>query len=266
MKESRRAIRALNRLSSHSRFAIADRPCPKSSKLCSRHFPDAALISHSAMGSSLHRFYTPTVTLRTRANLARPVAVVVVGCLLAAWLSASAPAQVVGATAPTDSASASGSHLNTEKAPNQSNATGVDTAVNVVDRSVELAPDAAQARSRELAQQYANEKLVLWQQRLQLGDWRITWTMAHRCDLKPNTVGQIHWDRARKSATILVLDSSDYKMPFNAMLDDMEMTIIHELVHLKLTPLPHSEASRGGEEQAVDGISEALFALEHHEN
>jgi hypothetical protein len=30
-------------------------------------------------------------------------------------------------------------------------------------------------------------------------------------------------------------------MPFNAMLDDMEMTVIHELVHLKLTSLPHSE-------------------------
>jgi hypothetical protein len=47
------------------------------------------------------------------------------------------------------------------------------------------------------------------------------------------------------------------------MLDDMEMTIIHELVHLKLTALPDSEASRGSEEQAVNGFSEALFALEH---
>ncbi len=88
--------------------------------------------------------------------------------------------------------------------------------------------------------------------------------MAHRKDLKPHTIGQIHWDKPGKCAAILGLDPSDYRMPFNAMLDDMELTIIHELVHLKLTSLPHSEASRGSEEHAVDGISEALFALEHH--
>jgi hypothetical protein len=87
--------------------------------------------------------------------------------------------------------------------------------------------------------------------------------MAHRSDLKPQTVGQIHWDKPSRSASILVLDPSDYRMQLNAMLDDMEMTIIHELVHLKLTSLPHSEASRGSEEQAVNGVSEALFALEH---
>ena len=87
----------------------------------------------------------------------------------------------------------------------------------------------------------------MWQQRLKLNDWRINWAMARRTDLKPNTVGQIHWDKPGKIAAILVLDSSDYRMPFSAMLDDMELTIIHELVHLKLTSLPHSEASRGRE-------------------
>ena len=57
-------------------------------------------------------------------------------------------------------------------------------------------------------------------------------------------MGQIHWDKPSKSAAILVLDPSDYTVPFKAMLDDMEMTVIHELVHLKLTSLPHSETSR----------------------
>ena len=117
--------------------------------------------------------------------------------------------------------------------------------------------------SREFANKYVAEKLALWQQNLKLTDWQISWTLANRSDLKPRTVGQIHWDMPRKCAAILVLDPADYRMPFNAMLDDMELTIIHELVHLKLTSLPHSEASRGSEEQAVNGISEALFALEH---
>ncbi len=125
------------------------------------------------------------------------------------------------------------------------------------------APSPTQVESREFAQKFVAEKLMLWRQNLKLSDWQVSWAMAHRCDLKPHTVGQIHWDMPRKSAAILVLDPADYRMPYNAMLDDMELTIIHELVHLKLTSLPHSEASRGSEEQAVNGISEALFALEH---
>ena len=116
--------------------------------------------------------------------------------------------------------------------------------------------------SREAVQQYVNQKLAFWQQNLKLTDWHISWTLARRDDLKPNTVGQIHWDKPSHCASVLVLDPSDYRLPYDAMLDDMELTIIHELVHLKLTSLPHSEASRGSEEQAVNGLSEALFALE----
>ena len=142
-------------------------------------------------------------------------------------------------------------------------ASKVDTAASDTNRSAVTAPSTAPAGSEEFAQRYVAQKLELWQERLKLSDWRITWAMARRSDLKPNTVGQIHWDKPSKSASILVLDPSDYRMPQNAMLDDMELTIIHELVHLKLTSLPHSEASRGSEEEAVNGLSEALFALEH---
>ncbi|HEV2275477.1 MAG TPA: hypothetical protein VGR96_14995 [Acidobacteriaceae bacterium] len=119
------------------------------------------------------------------------------------------------------------------------------------------------SKSPEFVQQYIGGKLAFWQQRLKLSDWKLSWTFADPGDLKPNTVGQIHWDKPSKTASILVLSPSGYHMPFQAMLDDMEFTIIHELVHLELTSLPHSEASRGSEEQAVNGIAGALFALEH---
>lgn len=195
------------------------------------------------------------MSLRSRANLTIRAATLI-GCLLAVWPSASAPAQVAVSKAPVTAASLNGSQQDIETMPDQ-------TAVAGVDHSMALAPGHSQAGSREFAQQYVTEKLAVWQQRLKLTDWRITWAMTRRTDLKPNTVGQIHWDKPSKQASILVMDSCDYKMPFEAMLDDMELTIIHELVHLKLTSLPHSEASRGSEEQAVNGLSEALFALEH---
>jgi hypothetical protein len=46
------------------------------------------------------------------------------------------------------------------------------------------------------------------------------------------------------------------------MLDDMEFTIVHELIHLQLSSLPRSEASRSAEELAVNRIAEALLKLD----
>jgi hypothetical protein len=45
------------------------------------------------------------------------------------------------------------------------------------------------------------------------------------------------------------------------MLDDMEFTVVHELVHLQLSSLPRSEASRSAEEHAVNEIAGALLKL-----
>jgi len=86
--------------------------------------------------------------------------------------------------------------------------------------------------------------------------------MTRRNDLKPKTRGHIRWDKDKKSAVIGVLDASDYQLPFQEMLDDMEFTIVHELVHLELASLPRSEASRSSEEHAVNGIAEALLKLD----
>jgi hypothetical protein len=176
-----------------------------------------------------------------------PAAILVVYVLAVASL-VSASAQVVRSKATAAAASSSDSQSDAQMVRDRWDASKIDTTATDANRSPVTAPGAA--GSREAAQQYVAEKLELWQQRLKLSEWRITWAMAHRSDLKPNTVGQIHWDKPNKSSAILVLDPSDYRMPFDAMLDDMELTIIHELIHLKLTSLPHSEASRGSEEQA----------------
>ncbi len=198
----------------------------------------------------------------SQATLVRRAAILI-GCALSALPLVSAFAQVGGPKVPVAAASSKDTQSDAQIIRDRWDASKVDTAATDANRGAVAAQSAAHAQSQEFAQQYVAQKLQLWQERLKLSDWRITWAMAHRSDLKPNTVGQIHWDKPSRSASILVLDPFDYRMPQNAMLDDMELTIIHELVHLKLTSLPHSEASRGSEEQAVNGISEALFALEH---
>ncbi len=86
--------------------------------------------------------------------------------------------------------------------------------------------------------------------------------MAHPSDLKPKTLGNIHWDADKGSAVIRVLAASDYHMECRDMLADMEFTVVHELIHLELSSLPRSEASRRSEEYAVNQIADALLALD----
>jgi hypothetical protein len=121
---------------------------------------------------------------------------------------------------------------------------------------------ATAAEQGQLAQRFMDDRLAVWQQRLKLEDWRISVTTVHLSDLPPKTLGGIRWDKGKKSAVILVLDPSDYRLPFREMLDDMELTIVHELVHLDLTSLPRGQASRGSEEHAVSGITDALLRLD----
>lgn len=109
---------------------------------------------------------------------------------------------------------------------------------------------------------FVQEKLDVWQRRLKLEGWKISVVMTKRADLKPRTLGGIRWDKGKKMAAMSVLDPSEYRVPFQAMLDDMELTVVHELVHLELASLPRSEASRSHEEHAVNGIAEALLSLD----
>lgn len=112
------------------------------------------------------------------------------------------------------------------------------------------------------AESFVNGRLPIWQQRLNLQDWKIAIIMSHPADLKPKTLGNIHWDADKKSAVIRVLDASDYRLPFREMLEDMEFTVVHELIHLELSSLPRSDASRRDEEHAVNTIADALLKLD----
>lgn len=122
------------------------------------------------------------------------------------------------------------------------------------------------ARERTLqAETFAREKLSAWQKRLNLRDWNISVVISRATELKPKTLGNIHWDLDKKTAVIRVLDPADYRLPFQAMLDDMEFTVVHELIHLDMAPvltdLQRNEANRREEEYAVNHVAEALLNL-----
>src|SRR4051812_16327880 len=63
--------------------------------------------------------------------------------------------------------------------------------------------DAPPASDRALiVERFAAEKLWSWQRRLNLKDWDITIVVSPAGALKKNTVGNIRWDRDKKTAVI----------------------------------------------------------------
>jgi len=131
----------------------------------------------------------------------------------------------------------------------------------------ERAAGVADARERALiAERFATERLAVWQQRLSLQDWNISVLVSRASDLKPRTLGNIHWDTDKKTAIIRVLDPVDYKLPFDDVLKDVEFTVVHELIHLELSPvlspLQRNDANRREEEHAVNHMAEALLKLD----
>jgi len=117
-------------------------------------------------------------------------------------------------------------------------------------------------RCLETADRFVSERLQVWQRRLRFEDWKFSIIMSPQTELKPNTVGNIHWNAAEKSAVIRILDISDYDLDCRDALKDMDFTIVHELLHLKVSLLPRCEATRKPEESAVNEIAGALMELD----
>src|SRR5260370_7206525 len=78
-----------------------------------------------------------------------------------------------------------------------------------------------------------------WQKRLDLGEWRVTTVIVRVADLKPNTLGNLKWNSVEKTAIIKVLNPVDYDLTPAEIPVDMEYTILHDLIHLHLSVLPH---------------------------
>jgi hypothetical protein len=124
---------------------------------------------------------------------------------------------------------------------------------------------AASERSA-LVGSFATERLSVWQKRLNLKEWSISVVVSRATELKAKTVGNIHWDREKKTAVIRVLDPADYDMALEPMLKDVEFTVVHELIHLEMVPilsdLQRSAENRLEEEHAVNHLAEALLKLD----
>lgn len=125
--------------------------------------------------------------------------------------------------------------------------------------------DTARVRTAS-AERFAVERLAVWQKRLNLQDWKVSLIVSRATELKPKTLGNIHWDSDKKTAVIRVLDPADYKLAEDAMMKDIEFTVVHELIHLELSPVlspfRRDEANRREEEHAVNHLADALIKMD----
>jgi hypothetical protein len=116
-----------------------------------------------------------------------------------------------------------------------------------------------------LSEEQLQTKLKEWQKRLRLQDWIIKVRIARIHELQEGSMAQVRSTLLNKTAMILILDSNDYE-PGLMLPQDMENSLVHELLHLHLEPIHLEDDSKQvAVEQAIECITSGLLAA-HREN
>ena len=101
-----------------------------------------------------------------------------------------------------------------------------------------------------------DRQVRFWQKRMGLDEWNFTVRVVRQAEIDSNSWGSAQWDPQSKTGTIDVLDPRDYNLKGGELRLDMECTIVHELVHIQLSPLQaHSAQQREGV------VNHLMFAL-----
>jgi hypothetical protein len=100
-------------------------------------------------------------------------------------------------------------------------------------------------------------QMHFWQKRLGLDEWNLSVRLVRQAEIDRNSWGAAEWDPEAKSGIISVLDPRDYNLHGGELKLDMECTIVHELVHIQVSPLDaRDEVIR---EEIVNRIMAALM-------
>jgi hypothetical protein len=104
-----------------------------------------------------------------------------------------------------------------------------------------------------------------WQRTLRLQDWQIKVKIArgNGLDLPEGIQGRCEWVIKRRSAFIRLLDPVDWDKTC-LWPQDMEVTLVHELLHLHMAPFDEFKVGTPKDvavEQAIVAISNALVTL-----
>lgn len=121
--------------------------------------------------------------------------------------------------------------------------------------------------AKAISQRKIDELRREWQKRLRLEDWKIS---SKFTDLKfmqeitdiDNPVGACQHFVEMKEAKIWVLRPEDWDKEPNARQQDVEDTVVHELLHCHFAPLKaEDDATRLRHEQTIEAVTAALMEL-----
>lgn len=115
-----------------------------------------------------------------------------------------------------------------------------------------------------LTQEMIDGWIRVWQKRLGLDDWKIDAKIVRVSELPENAVANIHWSIPNRKATVKVLAAIDSTLKPSEIVDDTELSVVHELIHLSLAKLPLDPNHTDQEEETVKRISTALLSLDKH--
>lgn len=117
---------------------------------------------------------------------------------------------------------------------------------------------------RLLSQDELESRCRYWQSLLGLLDWDVKAKIArgNGLDIPEGQQGRCNWTLGRKEAFVRVLDHIDWD-PAIIFPQDMEATLVHELLHLHLAPFAAKEDSPEdtAQEQMIKALSYSLVSL-----
>ena len=102
-----------------------------------------------------------------------------------------------------------------------------------------------------------DRQMKSWQRRLGLEDWSLTLRLVRQSEIDRNSWGTAEWDPDARTGVINVLDPRDYNLKGGDLKLDMECTIVHELVHIQVSPL--GGLNDGAREEVVNKLMAALI-------
>lgn len=112
-----------------------------------------------------------------------------------------------------------------------------------------------------LTPEQLQERLAYWQKVLRLQDWNIYARIVRGYEMEnPNAMAHINVVYCNKSAIIRIMDPIDYE-PDIVTPQDMEQSLVHELLHIHLWAL-NDDDTHNEMEQAIEAMSMALVQLE----
>jgi hypothetical protein len=110
--------------------------------------------------------------------------------------------------------------------------------------------------------------VVKWQKILRLQDWTVAIKWGRSFDLPHGKEATTRSSLSAKLAAVRILDPADYD-PDSMAPQDIENTVVHELLHLHTWPFDHALADSLEArcvEQAIEAIATALVGLDRKAN